>query len=285
MTAKRALIRALDRTGSRWLLSALATRYARKITGQDMTVWYDNFWIRSLKPGIHVADAPTFDYFTSDILAFPKLADTIFKAPEDYWYYLYKPRKGDLILDIGAGVGSDTLVFSRSVGTSGRVISIEAHPKTFRCLEKFCELNQLTNTTCLQLAVVDKEREVYIEDVVNHEANSTQLEATAESVFRVPGLSTDEICKQLHIEHIDLLKMNIEGAERVAIEGMTEMIGKTRYACIACHDFRSDESKTFSTRDIVEDFLTRNQFRVTRRTDDARTYVRDHVHAVNTRME
>ncbi|MFN2512078.1 MAG: hypothetical protein ABR568_11620 [Pyrinomonadaceae bacterium] len=43
-----------------------------------------------------------------------------------------------------------------------------------------------------------------------------------------------------------------------------------------------DESKTFSTREIVVDFLCRNHFRVTMRTDDARPYVRNHVHAVNT---
>ena len=42
------------------------------------------------------------------------------------------------ILDIGAGVGEDTLAFSKDVGPGGRVLSVEAHPGTFRMLEKTC---------------------------------------------------------------------------------------------------------------------------------------------------
>ena len=284
MTVKRTFIRMLDRPGGRWLLSALATWYARRKTRRNMAVWYDDLWIRSLDAGVHVADTPRFDYFTSDIVSFPSLADGIVQASEDYWFHLYKPRAGDLIMDVGAGVGFDTLVFSRSVGPSGRVIAIEAHPITFRRLEKFCELNGLANATCLQVAMVDKARVVYIGDSRRHEANTTQLEPTGAAAFKIEGVTVDEICKRLRVDHIDLLKMNIEGAERLAIEGMTEILGKTRYVCIACHDFRANKSDAYSTHEAVESFLRRNHFRVVTRPDDARSYVRDHVHAVNTMM-
>ena len=48
----------------------------------------------------------------------------------------YQPKPGDTVVDVGAGMGDDTLVFSRMVGPSGRVFSFEAHPDTFRCLQK-----------------------------------------------------------------------------------------------------------------------------------------------------
>ena len=83
MTARRALIRLLDRRGGRWLLSALASWYARRATGRKITVWYDGLWIRSLESKIHVADTPRFEYFTTDIEAFPKLADNIVPASEE----------------------------------------------------------------------------------------------------------------------------------------------------------------------------------------------------------
>jgi FkbM family methyltransferase len=275
----------LDRTGSRWVLSALATWYARKKTGCDMAVWYDDLWIRSLSSKIHIADAPTFKYSVKDFTTFPNLDKSIFEAANDYWFYLYKPSDGGIIIDVGAGVGFDTLVFSRSVGASGKVISIEAHPKTFRRLEKFCELNHLTNTICIKVAAIDKEGDVYIEDLAKHELNSTEFQPTATAVIKIQGLPLDEICKRAQIEYIDLLKMNIEGGERLAIKGMKEMINRTRYACIACHDFRSNESEKFSTREMVVDFLRRNHFDVLIRTNDARPYVRDHVHAVNTLIQ
>jgi FkbM family methyltransferase len=173
------------------------------------------------------------------------------------------------------------LIFSRSVGASGKVISIEAHPRTFSSLKKFCELNRLSNTTCLQLAVVDNQCEVYMDDLPDNLVNSAALVASEESVFKVPGMSLDQICKMEQVGRIDFLKINIEGAESLAIGGMAETITKTKYACIACHDFRAAESQKFSTREIVLDFLRRNNFQVVMRPDDRRRYVRDHLHAIN----
>ena len=282
MTAKRLAIRVLDRVGGRWVLAALATWYARRLTGREVVVLYDDLWIRSLDSETFVADAPTFRYSASDLLTFPDLVRRISEDVQDYWFHVYEPQCGDVIIDVGAGIGFDTLVFSRAVGMSGKVIAIEAHPKTFRKLEKICELNQLTNTTCLQLAVVDDKREVHIEDLPRHEFNTTALSPSSNHLYEVHGLSLDEICKQQEIEHIDFLKMNIEGAERLAICGMSEMLKRTKCVCIACHDFRSDEhdSEIFSTRKTVIDFLRSNSFQVVTRADDARPYVRDHIHAV-----
>ena len=282
MIAKRMLISALDRPGGRWLLSALASWYARRKTDRDVSVWYDGLWVRSLDSKIHFTDMPEFRYFADDIADFPRIAEGMSEAVKDYWFYLYKPGPGDLIVDVGAGFGFDSFVFSRSVGSSGRVIAIEAHPKTFRRLEKFCRLNQLTNVTPLHLAAVDKKRDVYIESLINDELNSVELEPKGEAAFKVQGLSIDEICRQQKVERIDLLKMNIEGAERLAIQGMAEMIKKTRYACIACHDFRAGESDKFSTTAAVSDFLRDNHFQVTVRSEDPRPHVRAHLHAVNT---
>jgi len=282
MSAKRVAIKVLDRLGGRWILGKLATWYTHRLTERDVVVRYDRMWIRSLDSEAFVADGPAFNYTAEDLVTFPDFLKRISDDVQDYWFHVYKPHSGNVIFDVGAGVGLDTLIFSRDVGLSGKVVAIEAHPKTFRNLERLCELNQLTNTTCLQLAVVDDGREVYIEDLPGHEFNTTALLRSENHCYRVQGLSLDEICRQQEIKQIDFLKMNIEGAERLAICGMREMIRKTRYACIACHDFRTgeDNSQIFSTREIVIDFLRSNDFRIVTRAKDARPYVADHVHAV-----
>jgi FkbM family methyltransferase len=282
MAIKRTIIKALDRTGGRELLAALATRYARTLTGRDVSVRYDDVWVRGLDSQVFLPDSATFRYSRKDFSTFPDRVKRILESTRDFWFYLYEPRHGDVIIDVGAGVGHDTLSFSRSVGPSGRVIAIEAHPRTFRRLEKLCEVNRLANTTCLQLAVIDDTRTVYIEDRPQHLANSVGLQPSDGHVLRVEGRSLDEICRQQRVERVDLLKMNIEGAERLAIQGMSETTGRTAYVCIACHDFLSDDvnSGWFSTRETVIDFLRRNGFRIVTRPDDPRPYVRDHVHAV-----
>jgi FkbM family methyltransferase len=285
MTARRVLTQALDRNGGRWLLGRLATWYARRMTGRDIKTWHDDLWIRSLGSEVFVADKPTFEYYANDFTDFPELVRRIFEDATDFWFHVYKPQNGDVIVDIGAGVGFDTIAFSRAVGPAGTVISIESHPTTFRRLKKVCELNQLTNTICLQVAVVDREREVYMNDLPDDLFNSATLEPSPNGVFKVEGNSLDSICKQQDVERIDFLKMNIEGAERVAIDGMSEVIGKTRFVCIACHDFLADQSETFRTRETILDFLKRHDFQVIQRREDERRAVRDHLHAVNRQLE
>src|SRR5262245_5196542 len=59
----------------------------------------------------------------------------------DYWFHLYKPQAGDIIVDIGAGRGEDVYAFSQAVGETGHVIAVEPHPESFSILRRFCELH------------------------------------------------------------------------------------------------------------------------------------------------
>ena len=94
--------------------------------------------------------------------------------------------------------------------------------------------------------------------------------------------SLDEICKIHGLEHISFLKINIEGAERLAIGGMKYMIRRTNQVCIACHDFRaaSGDGDEFRTRDAVIGFLRESGFTILTRDGDPRSYVRDHIHGI-----
>ncbi len=147
-------------------------------------------------------------------------------------------------------------LFQGCVGESGRVISIEAHPTVFRCLSKMCAANRLENVTLVQAAVADHETEVQLTDSHEHEGNS--IIGTASGV-RVACTTLDSLFRSLGLLRVDLLKMNIEGAERLALAGMREMVKKTKNICISCHDFladgggrtnseRSQRSSTFSSR-------------------------------------
>jgi hypothetical protein len=82
------------------------------------------------------------------------------------------------------------------------------------------------------------------------------------------------------IERIDFLKMNIEGAERFALPGCREALGRARFACVAAHDFRAarGEGEEFRTLAFVREFLTGCGFELITRDDDPRYYVPYHVH-------
>jgi hypothetical protein len=80
--------------------------------------------------------------------------------------------------------------------------------------------------------------------------------------------------------------MNIEGAERFALQGMEQSLKRVRSICVACHDFRAErgDGEHFRTREFVEQFLSERGFRLTWRKDDPRPSVRDHVFGVNQKL-
>jgi FkbM family methyltransferase len=272
MTLQRKLINWLDQPGKRTLLASLATRYARLKTGLDVELFFDEAWIHRADD-VYLAESLTF-YWNADQLSQwkSKLGDVL-DMHREWWFFQHQVKPGDIIVDIGAGAGEDALLFSKEVGLRGRVVAVEAHPITFRLLEKTCRLNRLThNTTCVHGALMDGAGTVSIES--RADGKST---VGARSGIDVPSFSLDELCVLQRIPHIDFLKINIEGAERFAIQGMGHMITKTRALCIACHDFRGDEGDFYRTKELVCDFITANGFKIVLREQHPDPWVRDHV--------
>src|SRR5690349_8357055 len=144
------------------MTSAEATALARQhLPDVDIEILWDEMWIRRVGT----------DYFPDPEMfaAEPKWerwrgqAAKHLRDANDYWFHVYKPSAGDVIVDIGAGRGEDVFAFSRAVGPTGHVFAIEPHPVSFRVLEKLCVLNGLTNVTTLNYACVDEPAQLQIE--------------------------------------------------------------------------------------------------------------------------
>jgi FkbM family methyltransferase len=268
-TLKHSLYKLFNRPGFRPILAALATIIATLRVGKLCKVSYEGEWVQR---------------FPSCTLVEPRLTlwtpEQIERNNLDWWMYQYRPSEGDTIVDVGANSGWETLFFSKSVCMSGRVIAIEAHPRTFRCLSKMCEKNRLENVTLVQAAVGDQELEVQFSDSDDHEANRI---IGAGSGIRVTGTTLDNIFRSLQLSRVDFLRMNIEGAERIALSGMGEMAKRTKHVCISCHDFLANDGgpNEFRTKADVIAFLKQNGFAVLLRESDARCTVRDTVYGMN----
>jgi hypothetical protein len=111
------------------------------------------------------------------------------------------------------------------------------------------------------------------------ESNYVRKGAASPTSHAVDGKRFDDLAALQGIDRIDFLKMNIEGAERQALPGCREALGRARFVCIAAHDFRAarGEGEHFRTLDFVRDFLTEAGFEIVMR-DDPRYYVPYHVH-------
>jgi FkbM family methyltransferase len=204
---------------------------------------------------------------------------------EDYWFHVYTPSLGDVIVDIGAGRGEDVYAFARAVSREGRVWAFEPHPESFRILESFCHEYGLRNVTALRYACVDRQGPVQIETLPAWESNYLRYGEPSPTSFAAEGRRFDDLAAAYGIQGIDFLKMNIEGAERLALPGCIESLRRTRYVCVAAHDFRADEGEAFRTMHFVKNFLASAGFAVTTRESDPRDYVSYHVHGVNRSLE
>ena len=202
--------------------------------------------------------------------------------------YFFTPQSGDCVVDIGAGLGEETVIFALQVGETGKVISIEANPSTFKGLQYLVEQNGFIWTVPLHLAIFDKDGEVTIEDdEENYLTNTINGELSTKTHHSVKAQTLDTLVKENSITKIDFLKSNIEGAEQYLIKGMDESVNIIKNVCISCHDFRHNyhqHGEFYITKEKVIAFFNKHDFEVTFRNTGDRV-VDEYIYARNTRIK
>jgi len=155
------------------------------------------------------------------------------------WMIERELLRGDQVyLDLGANIGYFSLLASRIVGPKGKVFSFEPEPRNFSCLVKNKELNGYTQMNPFQKAASDKDGKttLYIcpydtghhtirqsEGITSYETNA-KFDKDRITAVDVPTISIDAFLKEQNIAEVDLIKIDVEGAEFLAINGMKETL-------------------------------------------------------------
>lgn len=245
----------------------------------DIEVFWDELWAWRIGDA-RIPDPELLSRAEPDFAKRARMIEKYLRDADDYWFHVYKPSPGDVIVDIGAGRGEDVYAFSKAVGASGMVWAIEPHPVSYLALRKLCEWNGLANVRTLNYACTEREERLWIETMAVWESNYVRDGEASENSFPVEGIAFDKLSRREGISEISFLKMNIEGAERYALKGCREALQRTSKLCVAAHDFRADrgEGESFRTLGFVREFLAESGFSVTTRDEDQRYYVPFHVH-------
>ncbi|MBH8558010.1 FkbM family methyltransferase [Hymenobacter negativus] len=176
--------------------------------------------------------------------------------------HYYTPQPGDTVVDVGAGLGEETSIYTDLVGPAGRVYAIEANPAVYQVLRQLIEDSQLRNVKLFNLAINDKPGPVIIDDAPTSYLSSSLNSQSAGTAYEVPGLPFEDFCAAEGIRRIDLLKINIEGAERFFSTVFARPELDIPNVAIACHDFRFEEegNEFFRTKQLVIDYLQANGY-------------------------
>jgi FkbM family methyltransferase len=130
---------------------------------------------------------------------------------------------GQTVLDIGANVGFYTVRQAAAVGPTGRVFSFEPNPSSYRRLLENVTSNSLTWVTCLPFAASSESGAnvaLYASDRGSSTASLFHDEMrTGSRSVNVETITLDDFVERFHVDRIDLLKLDAEGAEALAIEG------------------------------------------------------------------
>ena len=124
-------------------------------------------------------------------------------------------RPGDTFCDVGANIGYDSLLASRLVGCSGRVVAIEASPSTYRRLLNNLHLNNASNVRAVQVAVTEVPKTVTLYRGLKSDSGRTTTVASLGfgSECDVAGQPLTEILSDEERERLRFIKIDVEGAE------------------------------------------------------------------------
>ena len=128
---------------------------------------------------------------------------------------------GDTFVDVGANIGYFTLLASRRVGPEGRVIAVEANPRTFTLLEANVRLNACTNVALHHVAAGEAAGFATLFEREAGNAGGDQVDFTGDGTIEVKRL--DALVGE---QPVRLIKLDIEGAEAKALRGATGLLGR-----------------------------------------------------------
>jgi len=140
----------------------------------------------------------------------------------DMGFLLHVLRSNDLFIDVGANVGSYTILACSAIGASG--YAFEPVPTTYKRLIENIRLNHLENTVkCLNIGIGREPGIIEFTsdmDTENHALADGEKHANA---IRVEVSSLDAVLKD---ESPVLMKIDVEGYETPVLEGASETLKK-----------------------------------------------------------
>jgi FkbM family methyltransferase len=165
--------------------------------------------------------------------------ETVIRA--EIKFYVDFIKTGMVVFDVGANIGELTLLFSSLVGDTGEVYSFEASSKVFCRLKALCEASGRRNIHPNHAAVSDSKGfltlNIYEDQysswntLANRPLENYGINIKPIGSEMISSITLDDFCLQNKIDNIDLLKVDVEGAEYQVLVGAKKLLQEQRARC------------------------------------------------------
>jgi FkbM family methyltransferase len=162
---------------------------------------------------------------------------------KDYWLGTYEPelqaalreliQPGAVIYDVGANIGYISLLLAKAAGANGHVYAFEALPGNAEQWLKNVALNGMEARLSLYAGAVTNcagpvRFLVHASGGMGKAAGSAGRADQYQSEISVPGISLDEFVYRQGNPPPQVVKMDIEGGEVLALPGMRRVLAEAR---------------------------------------------------------
>lgn len=162
----------------------------------------------------------------------------------DKEYELKYRIKPTVIVDCGANIGLATVFFKNKFPDS-KIIAIEPESSNFKILQKNTE--KYDDVHCLQSGIWSKSTNLKISNSNRGNWGFTVEETSDTGPDIIPAISIEGIMEKFKLDHIDILKMDIEGSEKeVFAQNVDKWLPHVKVMVIEFHDATVENcAKTF----------------------------------------
>jgi FkbM family methyltransferase len=171
----------------------------------------------------------------SGFLEFPILCPTLtepFSTTEQYRDFA-QLKAGDVVLDLGCYCGLTTIVFSKDVGLSGKVVALEPDPINFSAAQnnfaRHALVNKIDNITLMNNAAGPSRKVIsFASEGTMGSAEASIIGSDRGDSVMVSCLGLQDIADSCSLEKIDFIKMDIEGSEVSVLAGAEDFFRRYR---------------------------------------------------------
>ncbi len=142
-----------------------------------------------------------------------------FFDPEELSILRARLVEGFAFIDIGASIGAYSLAVASFAGPSARILAVEPHPDIFDRLTYNIGLNPFGTIKAVACAIADKPGELTLFlDPRNSGQSSVNIVGVSEAAIRVPATTLLELVRNERLNHLNAVKLDVEGAEDLILE-------------------------------------------------------------------